>query len=61
MLFPGAIEYGVTYLEERMRIRLPAFSDIGYSRHYTIDGRSTRPRRSSVGAPRLAADVTRYA
>jgi hypothetical protein len=38
VLFPGAVKYAVTYLEERARTRLAPFSDIGYSKHYTIDG-----------------------
>ena len=38
VLFPGFVKYAVTYLEQRVRVRLTPFIDIGYSKHYTIDG-----------------------
>lgn len=34
----GLIKYGATYLQERVRTRLVPLADVGYSKHYTIDG-----------------------
>ena len=59
---PGLFKYAAGYVQERRRVRLAMFSDIGYSDHYTIDGPlQSRTRKLSMARRDVAQDSARYA
>ena len=59
---PGLFRYAVGYVQERRRMRLPLFADIGYNQHYTIDGPIQSTAQKLAMARRdVAYDSARYA